>query len=159
MAEENRTTSALALIRLTDFKHYNPKEFAGWLMQQAEELEVEEAVRTLEIVRRHPRELKFDSNHLAQAHFRMFEGTLGEQANPRVTTTEVRRLLNKAEKQWENPQPVPSYYLDGIHTKGKDRRFAGMPVCMWGMCRAFKKFGRLHPDDQWPAEFWWKVEE
>ena len=159
LAEENRTTSALALIRLTDFKHYNPKKFAEWMQEQTEMLGAEQATETLEIVRQHPKELKFDSNHLAQAHYRLFVGELGEQKNPRVTQTEVQRLLDKVAEKWKNPQPVPSYYLDGIHTKGKDRRFTGIPASMYGMCRAFKKFGRLHPDDQWPADFWWKIDD
>jgi len=66
----------------------------------------------------------------------------------------IDTFLTEEDNGW-----LPSYYLDGIHTKGKDRRFTGMPASMYGMCRAYKKFGRLHPDDQWPSDFWWKIED
>jgi len=159
LAEENRIRSALALIRLKKFKHYNPKEFADWFTRQAEQLDSQEAVETLQVMLENPRAFKFDDNHLAQAHFRIFAGTLGEQDDPEIDPEEVQEFIDLAEARWKAPQPVPSFYLDGVHTSGKDKRFMGIPASMYGMCLAYKKFGRLHPDDVWPPDFLWRIEE
>jgi hypothetical protein len=51
---------------------------------------------------------------------------------------------------------------DGIHCYGSDRRFAGTVENMMGVCCAFAKYGRVHPEDPHPPEFFdvvkaWKL--
>ncbi|MRS02275.1 hypothetical protein EG832_03445 [bacterium] len=159
LADNNRRKSALAMISLKGFKNYNPKEFAGWFTGQAEQLQAQEAVDTLSVMIENPRAFKFDDNHLAQAHFRIFSESLGEQDDPRIDPEAVQELIEQAKVRWKNPVPIPSYYLDGVHTSGNDRRFMGIPASMYGMCLAYKKFGRLHPDDVWPSDFWYRIDE
>ena len=159
LADEDRTKSASALIVLKRFKQYDPKTVAGLFIRQAKFQNNYEAADTLQVMLDHPKVFKFDTNHLAQAHFRLFAGLLGEQENPDVDPDEVQELLDQVEDKWKAPKPIPSYYLDGMHTAGKDKRFMGIPASMYGMCKAYKKFGRLHPDDVWPSDFWWRIEE
>jgi hypothetical protein len=158
LAEDDRTKSALAMIRLKDFKQYNPREFAAWFIKEALCRGADEAAETLKVMLEHPKVFRYDTNHLAQAHFRLFAGELGEQDDPEIGHSEACKLLEHAKDRWKDPQPIPTYYLDGLHTSGKDRRFAGIPASMYGMCKAFKKYGRLHPDDSWPTDFWYKIE-
>jgi len=129
------------------------EEVLDSLMSLAKARESKEAIETLDGFRPMAKIINYDFNFTGQAVHRFFE-PLGEQGPVKVMKSEATNLLEKAKKAWEDPKPIKSHYCDGIHTSGSDRRFAGILPAMWGCCKAYKKFGRLHPDDVWPGDFW-----
>jgi hypothetical protein len=66
---------------------------------------------------------------------------------------ECEELLKQARERWQNPKPIPRWCCDGLHCAGDDPRFAGMLPEMWAVCRAFQKYGRVSPDDEWLPDF------
>lgn len=96
-----------------------------------------------------------DGNLSAHAVFRLGHSFEPSNEDPSVSASEVDELVDRTDERLKGAgEKVPSYFLDGVHTGGSDRRFAGYEKPMWGMCRAYMTFGRLHPDDKWPADFW-----
>lgn len=94
-----------------------------------------------------------DENYLGQIVYELATGVnLGGDPMPIITRGEVSKTLQSAYTL--SYGKVPDHYLDGIHVGGKDTRFAGTHESMFGMCKAFEKFGRLHEDDTWPTSFW-----
>lgn len=93
-----------------------------------------------------------DENYPGQIVYELCTGIdLSDGADcPVIYRTDVEPILKKVKPQTQ----CPSYWLDGVHVYGKDKRFGGIHESMWGMCQAFVKFGRVHPDDEWPEEFW-----
>jgi len=113
-----------------------------------------EARLTVGVFADHANALYYDTNYTGQALYRLCRGQLGLQVSPKVDRAAVANYLKLAKEDWKDPKPIPSYYLDGIHTSGSDRRFAGSSRSMGAACNAFEHFGRLHPDDDWKADFW-----
>ena len=66
-----------------------------------------------------------------------------------VSLDGLDRLHREVEARWAAPElePIPAWCLDGLHTSGTDRRFAGdWPGCR-NMCAMFAAYGRLDPAD------------
>jgi hypothetical protein len=45
-------------------------------------------------------------------------------------------------------EPVPSFYLDGVHTIGNDERFAGTWRGLKNCLAMYERYGRLSPEDE-----------
>jgi hypothetical protein len=98
--------------------------------------------------------LSGDNNFLAQAVWMMAGGVspIAEQMLP-VTDDECRDLLDRAKERWQHPQPIPRWCCDGIHCAGSDTRFTGLLPQMYAVCKAFQRYGRVDPSDEWLPEF------
>jgi hypothetical protein len=70
-----------------------------------------------------------------------------------VTTAECDHLLNNAGERWKDPQPIPRWCCDGVHSSGDDPRFMGELVHMWAVCRAYQQYERVEPTDEWRPDF------
>lgn len=135
----------------------NPK---GWdylgtladMANMANEKGNEPAYRVLKVMMSHGAPLYADGNYWGLAIYMMIRPF--EVEPEAIKGAEVKQAASEAYEQWKNPKPIPSHYLDGIHTGGKDPRFAGTVPSMWGMCQAFEKYGRLRATDPWPQTFW-----
>jgi hypothetical protein len=71
-----------------------------------------------------------------------------------VVAKEVYDALSAAKERWKSPLPIANWMCDGHHCAGKDPRFAGFVPNMYAVCLAFKKYGRVNPDDRWLPTFW-----
>jgi hypothetical protein len=129
------------------------KEVIEDMYALAKAKDAKQAMQSIATLRPMAKLLNYDFNFTGQAVHRMFE-PLGEQGPVKVMKSEVVTLLEQAEVAWQDPKPIKPHYCDGIHTSGSDRRFAGIVPAMWGCCKAFQQFGRLHEDDKWPSHFW-----
>lgn len=145
-------------MRTLDFldpkRGFDSTKMYEWWYQLAKEYGNEEAMFQAQFCIPHGRDLSRDVNYDMQILSRLFWGTLGDQTDVVVKRGEVVDLMTKANERWKNPKPIPEHYLDGIHTVGSDRRFAGTVRAMLGQCHAYLKYGRVHPDDQWEPYFW-----
>jgi hypothetical protein len=98
--------------------------------------------------------LSSDNNFLCQAVWMLAGGTspVADVFVP-VTSSEVSELIEKARARWKDPQPIPGWCLDGTHSSGNDVRFMGAWEHMNAVCRAFSRYGRVDPEDEWLLEF------
>lgn len=98
--------------------------------------------------------LSVDNNFISQAVWHMAGGIspVAEKIEP-VFGWECKELLDKTEEAWKTPHVIPGWCCDGIHCAGSDVRFAGMMPQMYACCKAFEKYGRLDPSDEWLPEF------
>ncbi len=98
--------------------------------------------------------LSGDNNFICQAAWMLAGGVspVAEENEP-VTTEECCELLERAKERWRNPQPIPRWCVDGLHSAGDDPRFAGILPHMMAVCRAFEHYGRVEPDDVWLPQF------
>jgi hypothetical protein len=99
--------------------------------------------------------LASDNNFLCQAAWMMAGGysPVAEQGEP-VFAAEVMELVEKARERWKNPEPIPRWCCDGVHSAGDDVRFMGVWFHMYAACLAFEHYGRLDPEDQWTPDFY-----
>jgi hypothetical protein len=77
---------------------------------------------------------------------------VADQIEP-IVIGEVCELLKRARERWKQPLPIPSCYLDGVHSAGADRRYAGILQDMWAVCCCFSKNGNIEPANRWLPEF------
>lgn len=98
--------------------------------------------------------LSGDNNFLCQAAWMLAggESPIANQIEP-VFIEDCYELTEKAKERWRNPRPIPGWCCDGVHCAGNDVRFAGMWQQMYAVCRAFKHYGRVDPNDEWLLEF------
>lgn len=94
-----------------------------------------------------------DDNYLGQAVYRMAYGPLTPIEYPTIKPEDVAASVSRVRERLRTPEIPPAWTQDGIHTGGTDRRFAGMLASMTACCRAYRVFGRLHPDDVHLPEF------
>jgi len=113
------------------------------------------AAKTMAHVLAQQTTMKIEGNHVCQAVVRLFDPDLGDQTVPAVSRDEARAHVETVKHELlHEPRRLRACFQDGVHTSGRDARFAGTPKAMAGMCLAYNHFGRLHPDDAWPARFW-----
>jgi hypothetical protein len=98
--------------------------------------------------------LSSDNNFLCQAAWMMAGGysPVAEQSEP-VFAAEAMELVERARERWKNPEPIPRWCCDGVHSAGDDVRFMGVWFHMYAACLAFEHYGRLDPEDHWTPDF------
>ncbi len=98
--------------------------------------------------------LSSDNNFLCQAAWMLAGGNspVADALHP-VTSAEVSGQVEKARARWKDPQPIPGWCCDGVHSAGNDVRFMGTWEHMNAVCRAFSHYGRVDPEDEWLPEF------
>jgi SWIM zinc finger len=153
--ERNR---AMALGAAAAFWHvqetFGATRQAFFLAQLAAALGHELAARLCEVHLSARSALSRDNNFLCQAAWMMAGGVspVAEQIVP-VTADECESILERARERWRNPQPIPRWCVDGLHSAGDDVRFTGMLPNMMAVCNAFKYYKRVDPSDEWLPEF------
>jgi len=136
---------------------YDAKRWAEWMYLIAKERQKGGAIKQWKMFLEKYWLLSWDVNYNSQAFFRTFMERPDDDLElvaAVVSLEETIQKLEEAKKEWEDPKPIPDYYLDGVHTVGKDRRFAGIGMYMAGCCLAYEKYGRLSPDDKWTQDIW-----
>lgn len=98
--------------------------------------------------------LSSDNNFLTQAAWMMAGGDspVADAIEP-VSESDVIALLDAAKERWKNPQPIPGWCCDGVHSAGNDVRFMGSWHHMYAVSQAYAKYGRVDPRDEWLPEF------
>jgi hypothetical protein len=134
-------------------KHGTSKQ-AEFLLAEAEKIGHEHAARLCRVHLSARTALNADNNFLAHAAWLMAGGhtPIADEIAP-VTMEECQQLLQEANERWRNPQPIPRWCCDGVHSAGDDPRFMGTYPAMWAVCRAYQQYQRVHPDDVWLPEF------
>lgn len=153
--EKNRAMAIGGVIAFTDLEEtFGATKQAEFLLNQAENMGHDLAARLCRVHLSAKSALSSDNNFLCQAAWMMAGGVspIAESIES-VTTEECHELLEKAKERWRNPQPIPRWCCDGIHSAGDDPRFTGMLPEMWAVCRAFQHYGRLDPNDVWLPQF------
>jgi hypothetical protein len=127
---------------------------AEFLMSIAQEMSHERAIRLLRIHLGARTALSGDNNFLGHAVWMLAGGVspVADQIEP-IVIGEVCELLKRARERWKQPLPIPSCYLDGVHSAGADRRYAGILQDMWAVCCCFSKNGNIEPANRWLPEF------
>lgn len=135
-------------------KDLKPKVLAELLLSWSEAYGGQQAQRLARAYAQHSTTFYLDGNVSAQSYYAMVHGEFGEQGSPEISAEVVEQMLAQAMERLKAGVPIPSFALDGVHTRGGgDRRFAGIVRYMSGCCRAYEHFGRLSPDDVWLPEF------
>lgn len=153
--EKNRVIAlggAAAFWKVND--RFGATKQAQFLLTLAEGIGHDLAARLCNIHLSAKSALSGDNNFLAQAVWMMAGGIspVAETILP-VSVEECRDLLDLAQERWKNPQPIPRWCLDGVHSAGDDPRFMGCLAEMWAVCKAFQHYGRVDPSDRWLREF------
>jgi hypothetical protein len=127
---------------------------AEFMLSLGEEMGHEDAARLCRVHLSARTALSSDNNFLCQAGWLLAGGRnpIANEIAP-VTMGECQELLKQANERWRNPQPIPRWCLDGVHSAGDDPRFMGTYPAMWAVCRAYQHHQRVHPDDVWLPEF------
>lgn len=153
--EKNRAMAIGGVMAFADLEEtFGATKQAEFLLQQAEDMGHDLAARLCRVHLSAKSALSGDNNFLCQAVWMMAGGVspIAESIES-VTAEECHELLERAKKRWQNPQPIPRWCCDGIHSAGDDPRFTGMLPEMWTVCRAFQHYGRLDPNDVWLPDF------
>jgi hypothetical protein len=154
IAEKKKATALAGVMGLSDARLGGTKQ-AELILALAEKYQHPLAERLARVHLRERSALSSDNNFLCQAAWLMSGGvTPVADVIEQVTTDEVVHLLEAARERWRNPQPIPRFCVDGLHSSGDDVRFAGMWHHMFGVCKAFEFYGRVDPNDVWRPEFW-----
>lgn len=134
----------------------NRLEYATALVNRARVLGNIGARITAQVAADHPKALAMDDNYLGQALYGLYQPLgLGLTLDTQAVSQHTHYMLVVAD-DWlvsSGPHVPPSWALDGIHTGGADKRFAGTLPNMVGMCNALSTHGRLDPDDPWEDTF------
>jgi hypothetical protein len=152
---ENR---AMALGGVAAFRHvhetFGATKQAEFLLHLAESMGHTQAARLCRVHLSAKSALSDDCNFMCQAAWMMAGGvsSVAETILP-VTEDECVDLLERARERWKEPQPIPRWCCDGLHSAGDDPRFTGLLPEMWAVCRAFQHYGRVDPSDEWLPEF------
>lgn len=152
--EKNKTTALAGVMGLSEARLGGTKQ-AELVLALADKYQHPLAERLARVHLRERSALSGDNNFLCQAAWMLAGGAspVADVIEP-VTTDEVAHLLDTANERWRNPQPIPRWCVDGLHSAGNDVRFAGVWHHMYAVCRAFEFYGRVDPDDEWRPEFW-----
>jgi hypothetical protein len=154
-ADEGEKATALGAFRLLAELGMGTTRQAEYLMTIAQETNHEKAIRLLNIHLGARSALSGDNNFIGQAAWMLAggESPVADQIEP-VVEGEVYELLDKAKERWKHPNPIPSCYLDGVHSGGHDRRYAGILQDMYAVCRCFSHYGNIEPDNRWLPDFY-----
>jgi len=153
--DKNPAMALGGVMAFTDVQEtFGATKQAQFLLQLAESIGHDLAARLCKIHLSAKSALSGDNNFLCQAAWMMAGGVspVAEKILP-VTAPECGDLLDRARERWINPQPIPRWCLDGIHSAGDDPRFMGMLEQMIQVVNAFKYYGRVDPSDEWLPEF------
>lgn len=154
IAEQN-PISAIAGVMGLSHAHLSATRQAEFLAGIAAKANHSIAQRLVEIHLRAKSALSSDNNFLCHAAWMMAGGhsPVAERSEP-VFVTEVFDLVESARERWKNPEPIPGWCCDGLHSAGDDMRFMGVWFHMYAACLAFEWYGRLDPQDNWIPEFY-----
>lgn len=152
---EQDTVSAIAGVMGLSHARLSSSRQAELLARVARERGHALAQRLIGIHLRARSALSGDNNFLCQAAWMMAGGysPIAEHDGP-VFAAEASDALEIAREQWMNPQPIPRWCCDGLHSAGDDERFMGVWFHMYACCLAFEHYGRLDPRDAWQPEFY-----
>jgi hypothetical protein len=127
---------------------------AEFLLQQAKNMGHDLAARLCNLHLSARTALSSDNNFLCMAAWMMAGGVspVAETILP-VSAEECYQLLDHAKERWQNPQPIPRWCCDGVHSAGDDPRFMGTLPHMYAVCKAFEHYGRVDPEDKWLPGF------
>ena len=152
--EEKKTTKALAgVMGLSDAKLGGTKQ-AELILNLAKKYQHPLAERLAQVHLHAKTALSDDNNFLCQAAWMMAGGESPVADHiEQVFAEECYELIDKAKERWKNPQPIPGWCCDGIHSAGNDVRFMGMWHHMYAVCKAFEHYGGIDPNDKWLPEF------
>jgi hypothetical protein len=152
--DDKDKTRALAAVMGWEVTRFGKTNQALFLQLLAVERNHELAKRLTDVHLRARSALSSDNNFLCQAAWMMAGGKspLALSIEP-VLITEVMEMLDRIREKWKKPQPIPGWCCDGLHSAGQDERFMGAWFHMYGVCKAFEKYGRADPSDQWLPEF------
>ena len=127
---------------------------AEFILELAKKYSSDYAGRLMEVHLSQRSALSVDNNFICQALWYLAGGqcSVAEKIE-QVTKGECRELIEKVTDRWKNPQPIPGWCCDGIHSAGNDARFAGILPQMYAVCKAFEHYGRVDPTDEWLPEF------
>jgi hypothetical protein len=152
---ERDTVSAIAGVIGLSHARLSATRQAEFLASIAAKTTHSIAQRLVEIHLRAKSALSSDNNFLCQAAWMMGGGNspVAERSEP-VFATEVFELVETARERWKNPQPIPRWCCDGLHSAGDDVRFMGVWFHMYAACLAFERYGRLDPQDNWIPELY-----
>ena len=140
-----------AIYKRRDFR---PHPFAELLVELAYTSTHQQAKRLAQVYHRMAGALWTDGNISGQCVYALMCGEFGNQEVPEANPEMAVQLIVQAEERLHGAVAVPTFALDGIHTRGgNDRRFAGVVEQMEGCCRAYEYYGRLSPNDVWLPEF------
>jgi len=149
---------AMALGGVTAFAAVQPifgaTKQAEFLLQQAEKMGHDLAVRLCKVHLSARTALSSDNNFLCMATWMMAGGVspVAEKIES-VTAGECYELLDRVKERWQNPEPIPRWCCDGVHCAGDDPRFMGCLPEMYAVCKAFEYYGRVDPNDEWLPSF------
>ena len=153
IAEQAKATALAGVFGLSELRMGGSKQ-AELLSALAKRNGHEMAERLAEVHLRARSALSSDNNFICQAVWMLAGGNspVADVLHP-VTSAEVSELIEKARARWKDPQPIPQWCCDGVHSAGNDVRFMGTWEHMNAVCRAFSHYGRVDPEDQWLPEF------
>ena len=148
IAEQSKETTLAGTLGLAEIRMGGSKH-AELLSALAKRNGHEVAERLAEVHLRARSALSSDNNFLCQGAWMLAGGTspVTDVLHP-VTNSEVSELLEKARDRWKDPQPIPQWCCDGVHSAGNDVRFmgaweaAGTEVCLvfpWGLALSLKQ--------------------
>jgi hypothetical protein len=153
IAEKAKATALAGVMGLTEIRMGASKQ-AELLSALAKRNGHDLAERLTQVHLRARSALSSDNNFLCQTAWMLAGGNspVADVLLP-VTSTEVSDLIEKARARWKDPQPIPGWCCDGVHSAGNDVRFMGTWEHMNAVCRAFSHYGRVDPKDEWLPEF------
>jgi len=153
--ESSDKAGAIGILCLLGKLGLNSTKQAESLLKVADDFKHLDAIRLVNIHLGARSALSCDNNFLSQAAWMLAGGhsPTKDLIEP-VSGEEVCAAIKEANRRWNNPQPIPNYYCDGIHCAGNDRRFAGLLPDMYAVCMAFNRYGNIHPENQWLPEFY-----
>jgi len=153
IADREKATGLAGVMALSEIRMGASKQ-AELLSALAKKNRHELAERLTQVHLRARSALSSDNNFLCQAAWMLAGGNspVADVLHP-VTSAEVSELIEKAKARWKDPQPIPGWCCDGVHSAGNDARFMGTWENMYAVCRAFSHYGRVDPDDGWLPEF------
>lgn len=132
----------------------NHLKLAQLLCRLAIKTDNQPASALAELFEENVRHLWNDTNFSGQTLAVLVGGPIGASMDREVPEDEVVQLIAQALTRLVEPMTVPEWCLDGIHTGGRDPRFAGTIRQMNAMCRAYEYYGRLDPADEFLPEFY-----
>lgn len=151
--KKEKTTALAGVFGLSEIRMGGSKQ-AELVLALAKKNGHELAGRLTEVHLRARSALSSDNNFICQAVWMLAGGSspVTDVIHP-VTESEVSELIEKARIRWKDPQPIPHWCCDGVHSAGNDVRFMGALEHMNAVCRAFSRYGRVDPADEWLPEF------
>ncbi|QHJ74577.1 hypothetical protein VH22019_00013 [Vibrio phage VH2_2019] len=148
-AYDNKDEKLLIDAFTLGWNKYSNRTFVEWAYGKAKDDNNMLAIRTCEVFMSNANSLYYDSNISGQAVYRILLTCGDEQDKVPRASQELHRTLLDVVPFNGNPDDIPSYFLDGIHTVGDDPRFAGEVRMMASCCNAYEKYGELNPNQEW----------